>query len=56
MCVYPSFGYKCQQNCTCEKDMCDFVRGCQECKYLNMCFIHCIKHKMGKDKQYILIS
>lgn len=30
MCVYPSFGYKCQQNCSCEKDLCDVVRGCIE--------------------------
>lgn len=56
MCVYPSFGYECQQNCTCQKDMCDFARGCLEGKYLNMCNLHCIKPKMGKDKHCILIS
>lgn len=37
-CVYFYFGYKCKGNCFCEKDLCDFVRGCFGCKYF-MCFI-----------------
>nr|XP_034316591.1 uncharacterized protein LOC117686038 isoform X2 [Crassostrea gigas] len=27
-CVYPYFGYRCHENCFCEKDLCHFVRGC----------------------------
>lgn len=28
MCVYPTFGKKCSQHCECEKQVCNFERGC----------------------------
>lgn len=33
MCVYPTFGKKCSQHCECEKQVCNFERGCPKGKY-----------------------
>lgn len=29
-CHYPYYGEECFVNCTCPKDMCDFVSGCKD--------------------------
>lgn len=34
MCEYPTFGEKCAQRCPCEKDLCNFIFGCTNCKYI----------------------
>lgn len=28
-CPYPTYGYRCQNNCDCNKDMCDVYTGCK---------------------------
>lgn len=40
MCEYPTFGKKCAQNCSCEKNLCNFDLGCPECKYCLFSFQH----------------
>ena len=35
-CEFPFFGQDCLQNCTCEKDMCNFQIGCKKGKFINM--------------------
>lgn len=39
-CRYPSFGEKCQRECDCSRDICDYITGCTsiEGKYTNLVF------------------
>ncbi|XP_078312334.1 uncharacterized protein LOC144619025 [Crassostrea virginica] len=29
-CLYPHYGRKCQQNCNCSEEVCNFITGCTE--------------------------
>ena len=36
VCEFPFFGQDCSENCTCERDMCNFQIGCKKGKFIDI--------------------
>lgn len=35
-CSFPYYGKRCDHNCLCQEELCDFVTGCRNCKFFQL--------------------
>lgn len=56
-CEYPSFGKRCLQKCSCEKDLCNFMSGCKKSKYIHQyTSAHVYTLQLFKKKLLLLVT
>lgn len=51
-CTFPSYGHDCQMTCVCQKEDCDFAKGCSRSLYgtINLNFKLILRLFVSKEK------